>query len=250
MIFLQEKCTRKDMTTRISIFVEGQTERIFVEKLLDEYLSPTKFTRESRILHGDKAISFYVRAIEADAPLYVLICDVMGDGTLTSAILERGGNMLRKEGYSFLLGLRDLYNIPRADKDRNYKFTEELIKKKGFDEKIKIVFAIMETEAWFLADHSLFKKIDKLLTPEYIKERLGKDLINYDPELYPKPANIIDDIYRLVGRRYKKKEDDSYQIAYRINYTFLCVDTPEMKKIASFHYFLKQLNKAFALAGL
>ena len=56
----------------------------------------------------------------------------------------------------------------------------------------------MEIEAWFLADHSLFSKIDESLTPEYIKTKLGLDLINDDPEKECRhPAKDIDNILCL-----------------------------------------------------
>ena len=238
------------MQARVSIFVEGQTERIFVEKLLDEYLSVQNFTIESRRLIGETAIRLAVRIVDGKAPLYILIFDVGGDGGLTSAILERGKNLLDQSGYSFLLGLRDLYDIPREDKEKTYRQTEERLLKEGLDGKVKIVFSVMEIEAWFLAEYSVFEKIDKKLTPEFIKEQLNKDLVADDPEIYSKPSNVVDAIYRLVGRRYKKKIDDSYAIATRIEYDTLCMGNETKGKIASFKYFLKQLDRICEIAGI
>jgi hypothetical protein len=101
----------------------------------------------------------------------------------------------------------------------------------------------MEIEAWFLADHNLFGHIDNSLTPQYIWEQLKYDLLQDDPETaYDHPAKIIEKIYDLVNKQYKKREKEAYKIAESLNYEYLCLDLREKKKIASFFLFLRELE--------
>jgi len=82
---------------------------------------------------------------------------------------------------------------------------ETLIKKASCPEKIVICFAIVEVEAWFIAMYKLFEKIDKRLTSEYIKNKIGIDLENVNPETaFFHPANQMETIYRLAGKHYDK----------------------------------------------
>lgn len=232
---------------KISIFVEGQTERIFVERLLDEYLTIGKFKRVSYKLVGDRALLMTRWVDPEDKPLFVLIYDVGCDEKVLSAIIERGTKLLNEEGYTFLLGLRDLYPNHRADKERIIKKIEDLLHKCNLDDRVTIILAVMEVEAWFLADYSVFQKINATLTTDYIKANLGIDLISIDSESFDRPTSVINEIYNLVGAKYRKKETDSYQISHRIDYPFLCIDESLERKISSFHFLLKHLDMIFEL---
>ena len=46
--------------------------------------------------------------------------------------------------------------------------TQREFDKHSFANKLKLILAIMETEAWFLADFNLFSRINPQLTHEYI----------------------------------------------------------------------------------
>ncbi len=72
--------------------------------------------------------------------------------------------------------------------------------------QISFHFAIMEVESWWIGMHSLLEKIDKDLTSEFIKSKLGFSLTEIDPENYFfHPASVLKDILQLVGLLYSKK---------------------------------------------
>ena len=108
----------------------------------------------------------------------------------------------------------------------------------------------MEVESWFLAEHTLFEKINPILTTDYIKENIlykgnGIDLLNDDPEeIYENPATILKRIYELVELKYKKRKDDSHKITGNLDYNHLYEITEEGLKIKS----LKQLFYALDLS--
>jgi len=79
---------------KIAFFVEGQTERIFVEKLLDSYFTHPYFNIESIQLVEYKAtIITKANYYHEEVKLYFLIFDVMRDGNVNGAILERSENL-------------------------------------------------------------------------------------------------------------------------------------------------------------
>ena len=83
--------------------------------------------------------------------------------------------------------------------------------------RIKLFYAVMEIEAWFLAMYRLFERIAPLLTVGYIKEKLTFDLGTIDPqETFFRPSRQVQDIFGLCGRRYDKKMGDSEAICSRM----------------------------------
>jgi hypothetical protein len=297
---------------KIAFFVEGQTEKIFIEQLLINIFGIEKFffVKTDNIAAIYREIKKTEENNNGNKKYYVLIYDVSGDhNTVASKLRETGRRLLEKAGFCKIFGICDLYKKDerRSDKQKifdglrssmdlmwfviteeiiynvKYKITsrqlsilrtlvnsnypeEALIKKLNkiklhkniidmllepmkeikckFKDKISLILAVMETEAWFLADHNLFSKIDPKLTPEYIKQMLGKDLIKDDPEEdYDKPANLVKDIYDLSdNKKYTKRMGDSCKIADNIDYDYLYEGT-RGKKIATFHLLVDKLEE-------
>lgn len=231
---------------KISIFVEGQTERIFLAKLLEKYLTPPEFEIESCRLIGDGIHMTRRRNIHSGIHIYVLIYDVGNDERVVSVLLEKAEYMISNKGYSNLLALRDLYPKHIQEKSRVVNAIQREFNKYSYSNKLKLILAIMETEAWFLADYNLFSRMNSQLTPEYIQEETSYDLVNNDPESYYHPAKVVDDIYKLIGQRYKKREKQSHKIAHNIDYSFLYLDVHESGKISSFFHFLECINESLS----
>ncbi len=203
---------------KIAFFVEGKTERIFVEKLLSEYIGFQNIELEVLKYLGSKGSNFITKRINPYCQYFILIFDVGGDGSVTSAIRERAESMINNSGYTCLIAFLDLFPRHRNEKtaviDAFYKIFDGYL----FVNKIKFALAIMEIEAWFLADFNVFNRIDPSITPLLIKENLGYDLENDSPESYEHPSRVLDHIYSLFGRRYRKREEDLYFIIYRLDY--------------------------------
>ena len=91
-----------------------------------------------------------------------------------------------------IIGLRDMYSeayekLSRGviNDDISNQFIQNhnsTIQKMTYQDRIKLYFAIMEIEAWFLAMYDIFQRIDSVLTIEYIEEKLGFDLRRIDPQ--------------------------------------------------------------------
>ena len=138
------------------------------------------------------------------AKYYVLIVDAQGDGKVLSYIRDRGRRM-EEEGYRKIIGLRDVYPEPRVQicklqanfSDRTSTITVPTL----------LVLAVMEIEAWFIAEYKHFAKVDSTLTPRTISERIGFDPSTVDVETRDHPSNDMCHIYSLVGKQYDKKKD-------------------------------------------
>lgn len=229
---------------KVSFFVEGQTERIFLEKFFSEYFGIIKVIIESNKLIGDKTRQIRARKINSNTEVYVLIYEVMNGDKVVSEVLDKAERMI-KNGYRQLLALRDLYPKKIEEKDRVISATLKEFNKFPFADKLKHILAIMEIEAWFLADYKLFEKVDTRLTAQFINQNSGLDLVSTDPETYPHPAKIINSILKIVGKSYKKHEAQSYNIIYNIDYEYLCCGGVS-NKIKSFFCFLKYIDEGIS----
>lgn len=223
--------------SKLAIFVEGQTEQIFVKELIHQIYGYQSVRIIQEKIRG-KSLFIHIR--EADDihgfKYLFLIVNVGTDERVASAVAENSSGMIAK-GFDKVIGLRDLYPNTREDEPR---LRSAIQSRSPFPDSLKIFLAIMETEAWFLADPNLFQGINPKLTPEYIREKLGYDLKNCDPETaYNHPSAIIKKIYNLIGMKYRKREDDSYKIVAHIDFDRLYFDTREEKKNKQFSYFYK-----------
>lgn len=230
---------------KIAFFVEGQTERIFVEKLLGEYLTYPKYTIEAKKLLGEKSINIITRRnISPEIKYYFLIYDIGGGEKVVSTLLERAEKMINQLKYCRLLALKDLHPEKRENKEKIINLVNDKFNEKSFKNHLGFVLAIMEVESWFLADYNLFHRINNILSPNYIKNKLNIDLIKDDPELYENPAVKVGKILSLVDIKYKKREKQSYNICHNIDYAFLCFSEETNNKISSFKYFIKCIDES------
>ncbi|QWR77279.1 DUF4276 family protein [Candidatus Magnetomonas plexicatena] len=237
---------------KIYFFVEGQTEAIFVEQFLLAYMGYHNLKLERHKYISQYMSEKVIMRENPNAKYEVRIYDVGGDSNVTSKIKEKAESLIKDNGYDYIVGLHDLYRvkidgekIKKEEKKKIIEAFKKLFKNKDSYDKIKYVLAIMETEAWFLMDYKMFCKIDGALIPSFIKNELGYDLINDNPESYGHPTNIIDKIYHLCGKKYGKHEDDSYKIAYNLDYTDLCCNNEYRNKVSSWNYFLDCIDLVF-----
>jgi hypothetical protein len=67
----------------------------------------------------------------------------------------------------------------------------------------------MEVEAWLLGLFKCFEKMNGQLTPEFIEQHLGFNLVVIDPEeQFFHPAQNVANIFGLVGKQYRKSKGD------------------------------------------
>lgn len=210
--------------TKFAIFVEGQTELITVrEFLLREFSYVISIECRTLFKAGELKKTKYDFS-NPEACIHFQIVNVGNDNAVLSRILKRAEQMWMA-GFERIIGLRDMYSNAyreespsRIDESLNQKFIDGannvLRKNTQFPGRIVMCFAIMEVEAWFLGMYEVFQRIDNRLSHEYIKQKLGIDLEQTDPEVeFFHPAVQMEEIYRLANIRYDKHEGDIEAIA-------------------------------------
>lgn len=185
---------------KIAIFVEGQSELIFVRNLLYHLLDSTKFSFECFKLHANSQQEVPYEYNNPHAEVHFQIISVGNDERVLDAIKERKDRLLNK-GFTKIIGLRDMYSKAYRNESKNIndKVTQQFIEavttaiaEMDNADKISFHFAIMELEAWWLSMYNLFTKINKLLTVRFIEEKLGYNLSQIDPEhFFIQPVNSI-----------------------------------------------------------
>ncbi len=222
---------------KIAFFVEGQTERILIEKLIENFFSYPDYDIKSSQLIGDR-LRIVRKPYKKDATEYFFfIFDVMGDGLL-SAIVERSNGLFIK-GYSKIFGIRDLFPKKRDEKRTILSLINKKLKEQDNYNNIFVIISVMEIEAWFLIDTKLFERINPILAPRYIFDKLNIDLTIQDTEKYSHPAETINKILSLIGEKYNKKEKQTYAIAHRLDYTKLICDDNMRNSNESYKLFIE-----------
>ncbi|MEN9919049.1 MAG: hypothetical protein RL662_1485 [Bacteroidota bacterium] len=194
---------------KIAFFVEGQTEQIFVHRLVKEIMGSGNTTIILKKISGgtNTPKHEFVRSYDVSrkAKYSILIYDCGADNRVKSEILENIDS-LYQNGFSAVIGLRDLYplsmdELTRLEKGLAYLPHHLQQRKHLFD----IVVAVREVETWFLAESSFLQKVDGRLTGHYIEKHLGFNPYLIDPLSRQHPAADLDCIYKLVGKSYTKK---------------------------------------------
>ena len=237
---------------KLAIFVEGQTEQIFVEHLLNVLARDCEISIEKRRGFGgrDSGRSFITLSSPKEKkPFYILLVDSSNDGRVLTDIRE-SYKRLCKQGYNKIIGLRDVY--PHAYSD--FRKLRRMIKKHMPDGKVTpvVCFAVLEVETWFIAEYTHFRKIHPRLTRNFIKKKTGIDPADPDieerigpllDELELSPAGYLNHIYKLVGRSYSKKKQQVQNIVKVMNFKEIINEVPKRAKALGF--FIRELKGFF-----
>lgn len=200
---------------RIAFFVEGLTETIFIRSLLLNVFDNSKAEILCiRLFNTSKEVPTYSISNDS-ATIKFLLIDVEGDSNVLSGIKEREESFFN-QGYKKIIGLRDMYSDEYDNLSKKKGVNKRVISliiskvqseidKMSHPTLIKLHFAIMEIEAWFMAMVDVLNRIDSQLTPDFIKSKLGFDILIIDPQTFFRtPSNELEKIYALVGKTYDK----------------------------------------------
>lgn len=150
---------------KVAVYVEGQTEYIFVREFLQKWYQydPTQLSFNCNRLRSDKSFNVPFQFTGTlDCENYFDITDVGNDCSVIGKIL-RNEKFLEASGFELVIGLRDMYskdyrkanvNSSSINPKLNEKFiagASEALQLKKTDLRIRPHFAIMEVEAWILA---------------------------------------------------------------------------------------------------
>ena len=229
---------------RLAVFVEGYTEVTFVERLIEEIAGEHKVLIEHREIRGGATTRRTMGLIKAAKRVtgqqyFVLIVDCGGDEQVKTRILEEHQNLTDK-GYSRIISIRDVRpkftyaDIPRLEANLPRYVKTALI-------PVQFILAIMEIEAWFLAETTHYQKIDPSITVGAIEAALGFDPQTDDMEQRAVPANDLSNCYAIGGKSYlkHKAKDTVDALDYTLIYMELCNKFRYLKQlIASIDAFL------------
>lgn len=227
---------------KVAIFVEGYTEFYFVERLVEEVAGWGKVRLELNKQHAGRMQ--YLRTVGAPeevALLTIMLVNCCGDGSVKSFILERKSRLI-SAGYTYILGLQDLYPKQIVDLER---FQLGILK--GLEDPdicIEICIAVAEIESWFLNEVSHYLRVDPRLTCSLIKGELGFDPGAEDAEFSVRhPSRMLHDIYSLAGCSYKKNENDIKSLVGSLDYNELYENV--RARSASLSLFFDRIDSCF-----
>lgn len=205
------------------IFVEGQSEQIFVREMLLRRFNwdPMQLAIRCYQLNAEALDSADYNYGNDDATHFFQLIDAHGDNKVVSAIKTRAARLL-KAGFEMIVGLRDMYS--RAYREQspncvssnlNKEFIETIqtgLVEAGLSENVRIHFAIMEVEAWMLA---LLEKWKGDISMDDIKQFFNP---NEDIETIFHPYLVMKNITALMGDTYEKHKDQVNAIISKINW--------------------------------
>jgi hypothetical protein len=224
----------------IAIFVEGQTELVFVNQLLFEMFGYQNLRIEHQYQYGGLYHEIGVRGVPPECAKHtVLLVNCACDGKVLSAIKERANNF-RNAGYDRILGLRDLYPKPSEELEEQYELiANQLV---SMPLPCKLVIAVREIEAWFIADAEHFARYNPLLTLEYIQQKIGVNIAIQDVEQIQHPSELLRKIYNLAGGTYDKKIKEVHRVVNILKYDFLYLEA--LDNVPALKKFLMELEDA------
>jgi hypothetical protein len=208
---------------KIAIFVEGQTELLFVDRLVQEIAKHSGLAIEHAEGWGgaSRARRWNVlkrHKVQPYHEYYMLIVNCGGDSKVKSDILERYHG-LKESGYSVILGLRDVYGQFRYEDVTRLRLELNTGLPRS-EPTVELLLAIMEIEAWLLAEHTHFARMSPELTPKRIQDKLHFDLERDDLQKRWHPAEDLDRIYQIAGLRYTKQRANLERTLELIDYNY------------------------------
>jgi len=231
---------------KLAIFVEGQTEVIFVEKLLKEIGNKKSISVTKKELKGGRSCPTTIRLIGKDevtenTQYQILIYSSCNDEKVLSDIKEQYESLIHN-GYEAIIGLRDLFPTEYSQLNRIQNRINFVLSNQELN-KAKIVIAVMEVETWFLAETTHFNKIHSDLTEDSIKNILDFNTISNFEKDVSNPADTLNNIYKLIGFAYKKKEKQVQRTVDNLDYEELYINT--RNNLSSLNEFLNYIDSFF-----
>lgn len=213
---------------KIAVFVEGQTELIFVREFLLQWFQyeSTMIGFECYSLLKEDFCDYPYRFGDEDSENYYLIVNVGNDNSVLSRIRTRMKQMVNGN-YQSVIGLRDMYCDKYVEEskrtikdDLNKEFiqaAQEVINEMDRGDLVHFHFAIMEVEAWLLGMPEFLLSLDEKFTLQYVKEQLDIDLSQDPEETLFHPAKELGTIFSDAGKTYDKHETNIWSIMSKLN---------------------------------
>jgi len=228
---------------KLAIFVEGQTELFFVEKLLLEIGNEKELSIRKESLSGGSTCPVTSTLVgetpESQETKYkILIYSSCNDEKVLSDIKERYAE-LKSDGYIKIIGLRDLYPIDYSKKNLVRSAIQNDIARHGLD-NTDIVLAIMEVETWFVSEITHYSNLHSNLTLDNIRPIVDLCSISNFEQDIPHPAYLLNTIYNLVGYAYRKKAKQVQRTVNKLDYEEIYINL--RNKIPGLNEFISHID--------
>ena len=182
---------------KVAVFVEGLTE----QELVVELVSAVVGTRGVNVVLGRQwkgKVEIQPSVIDAAIDFLVLVVDCSGDEQVVTQIREQYPSLI-SSGYTAIIGLRDVYPFTHADIPAIRAGLLRTLPSGTVNPEVHL--AIMEVEAWFLAEATHFSRVHPSLTVQFIVAG-GIDVIGIKGDAWGHPAKVLHSIYKLAGLSY------------------------------------------------
>jgi hypothetical protein len=182
---------------KVAIFVEGLTEQELVVGLLSALVGQ----RGVNVLLGRQwkgKVIVQPSTPDPSCAFFAFVVDCANDEQVKTQIREQYPSLVAS-GYTAIIGLRDVYPSPRSDLASIYAGLG-----KGLpigEVAPEMHLAVMEVEAWFLAEVTHFARLHHTLSASFIVAA-GFDVVGTAGDAWDHPAEVLDSIYKLANLRY------------------------------------------------
>lgn len=206
---------------KIAIFVEGQTELLFVYDFLLKWHDYQVSIKCLSLFKKENNLPIWRDFDNTSAQFQVRLVSVGMDENVIVRILEEEKG-LYDQGYELIIGLRDMYSEQYLKNVKNKPVDSTLTEKirqatittiqtrAKRPDAIKFCFAIMEIEAWWLGIPTLWTDLK-----DTIRKQFGDAFA--DPESVFHPAVLIKNIRQSQQKDYKKHNTEVESIVRKIS---------------------------------
>lgn len=234
---------------QIAIFVEGQTEQLFVERLILEIAGRSNVSVETRrATGGSKGAPLRIHILKGarrgeSARFYAMILDSTSEGRVASDVRDQY-DALAKAGYSAIVGIRDVRpnfsfaQIPELRRHMGYRLKTNPI-------RVDFILAVMEVEAWFLGESSHIARVCVGIDFDRAAAQLGFDVRTLEPETRPAPSEDLNLVYVFGGRSYEKSRAQVQETVNALDYGLLYLNSDVRARIPSFDELVVALERFF-----
>lgn len=192
---------------KLALFVEGQTEQILAQRLIEEIAGKHDVQIETVRAQGGSTLKSPRRFLPLNghkpngARYYVLICDSSCDSSVVTDICEQYATLVQ-QGYHLALGLRDVFPLAVASAPQIQMAMDKVLPKGSIP--ARVLLSITEVEAWFVAEETHYARINPNLTEDRIAAVLGAAPHTVNVEQLQQPSETLKRIYQTVGMTYAK----------------------------------------------
>lgn len=201
---------------KIALFVEGETEAYFVQKIIKEIARRDSVSFNTFKGYGGQTVprvfSSLGQSLARNEQYKANIYISSTDNRVNQDIIDQM-QTLKASGFNVIVGLRDirgqkndgtpitLADLPNLETANARLFASE--------SNVFSLLAVMEIETWFISEVDHFQRISSNLTEILIKANIpliGVDLYNDDLTQINEPAETLNKIYNLIGESYDKSK--------------------------------------------